>query len=194
MANIETEGKKKEKQANHFLLAQDGSRLPSNSDWEKAVGVEYESINPKESFKYRIPLPESLAKKGVTIADLVGTPLLMGSLFGYRTRAVNTASQNRNSDTDSGISDVAAIAEAFGGIKDGDWNASRGGGVGYDYDKLAEAIGIVKKRAKQPFDLAGTKNRLEKEEGYTKAVMSVPDVKAEYGRLTAKGGKTIDDI
>lgn len=179
MANVETKATR-EKQANHKLVDAAGSPV---EDWEKATGIVYEDVKTKEAFNFQIPGAQP------------GSVQTMFALFGARTRATNTASANRNADEASGISDVAAIRAVFDGVKDGDWNASRGGGgFQIDLDKLCEAIGIVKKRAKQPFDAAATLARLTAEKAYKDAAMSVADVKAEYGRLTAKGGTTIADL
>lgn len=182
MANVDKV--KREKQANHYLLDAAGAVV---DDWEKATGIRYAAVSggkeTGEVFDFQIP------------DAMVGSVQTMFALFGARTRAVNTASANRNAEDPSGISDVEAIASTFGGISDGDWNAERGGG-GFQVDttKLAEAIRLVKERNGQPFDVAAAKARLDSEPEYRKAAMSVPDVKAEYGRLTAKGTTSIDAL
>jgi hypothetical protein len=178
MANTDTtETAKTRKVADHFYLDASGNVV---EEQEKATGIRYQVVATKENFDFQVP------------GAVPGSVQTMIALFGAKTLAINTASQNRQ-DPESDVTDPVAISERFSLIKDGDWGVSRGGGGGarIDIDLLIEALGQVYKKEKKPFDPDKYGTAIRDNEEYRKKVFSNLAVKARYMTLKAeKAGGT----
>lgn len=183
MANTEAAGaeKKKRKQADHVFLDAAGVET---KDWEKGTGIRYKEVGENgKTFDYQI------------VGATAGTVQAMLALFGARTLAINTGSQNRQDDA-STISDVDAIRDRFDLIKEGDWGAERGGGGGLriDVDTLVKAMERVFRKDKKPFDETKYRLKITEDEAYRKQAFGNPAIKAAYYAVAAEGGAGTDGL
>jgi hypothetical protein len=173
------------KVADHILLDAEGNEVKT---WEKGTGIKYRVAKTGEEFKFQIP------------GAVPGSIQTMLALFGSRTLAVNTASQNRQ-DATSDATDPVAIAERFSLIKDGDWGAERGGGGGIriDIDTLVEALGRTLRKEKKIKDWTPElsekyKAKVTDDEAYRKNAFGNPAVKAAYYAVQAEKGGGSDAL
>jgi hypothetical protein len=182
---------KREAVAKHELIAAPGGE---HTGIDVATGIRYTDRASSQVFEYIVPLPKAVLAKGVTIDDFKGSAILMGALFGFKTKATNETSRVRNGTGGDTTAQMEALDEVFESITNGVWREKAEGGGGTRTDKSLLATVLI--------ELLGTNakgnvdhyvKRFNDDMGYMKKVLK-SDAGDEYRKRAGKTGPAVASL
>jgi hypothetical protein len=182
---------KREAVAKHELIAAPGGE---HTGIDVATGIRYTDRASSQVFEYIVPLPKAVLAKGVTIDDFKGSAILMGALFGFKTKATNETSRVRNGAGGDTTAQMEALDEVFESITNGVWREKAEGGGGSRTDKvllatvLVEMLGAIAKGGVSDYV-----TRFTDDPAYMRKVLK-SDAGDEYKRRAGKTGPAIDSL
>ena len=125
-----------------------------------------------------------------------GDVVVMGWVFGLKTRMTNAASANRNALEGPSTDDVSAIIDNLAELKTGQWLIAGEGaarGPKWNLDTLAIVIAdMVKAKTGKPQAVAPVRAKLETDLKYRRGAMANAAVKLAYQQAAGVSGPSIE--
>ena len=175
---------KRAAKAKHEYLNAGGTVV---ADIEEATGCRYIDLKTAKVVDINPALPAGLK---------AGDVVVMGWVFGLKTRMTNAASANRNALEGPSTDDVSAIIDNLAELKTGQWLIAGEGaarGPKWNLDTLAIVIAdMVKAKTGKPQAVAPVRAKLETDLKYRRGAMANAAVKLAYQQAAGVSGPSIE--
>ncbi len=185
----------RKKVADHYLIDAQGNKVDTE---EEATGIGYKLLAVDQPFEYQVSLPQKALDAGLTIADFIGSAILLEAIFGCKTLATNESSQARNSlkGEASPAEQLEAVVQRFALVDSGTWVDRTRDGVGAKVDKaaLAAAYVAVAAAAGHTRDEAEVLAKLEENPKFVTQLRQIAAVMNEYNKRVGRPARSLDDV